>query len=73
MFLEQCRPNDLILTCRQIVRDNAQKLLFQRHKERYKDIAVPLLYKTKDTRKQNVLVTIPGSNHQETEHIVSMD
>ena len=71
MFLEQWGPNDLILTSRQIVRDTAQKLLFQRHKERYQDIAVPLLYKPRDTRKQNVLVTIPGSNHQET--LVSND
>ena len=62
MFLEKWRPNDLILTSCQIVRDIAQKLLFQRHKERYKDIAVPLLYKPQDTRKQNVLVTIPGSD-----------
>ncbi|KAK3746657.1 hypothetical protein RRG08_039082 [Elysia crispata] len=41
-------------------RDQAQKLLFERHKEAFPDEPVPLLYRPRDTRLQNVLVTIPG-------------
>ena len=42
-----------------------QELLFQRHKEQFPDTTVPLLYHPKDSRKQNIMVTIPGSARQE--------
>ena len=64
-FVEGLKPDDLILTSRQKVRDQAQKLLFQRHKESFQGSDVPLLYHPKDSRKQNTLVTIPGTNQKE--------
>ncbi|MEW8689346.1 MAG: hypothetical protein AB2556_26280, partial [Candidatus Thiodiazotropha sp.] len=42
------------------VRDQAQKLLFERHEKYFSDTPVPLLYRPKDTRWQNIMVTIPG-------------
>ena len=53
------------------VRDRAQKLLFERHEEYLPETSVPLLYRLEDTRRQNIMVTIPGpspegrSNQQE--------
>ncbi|MEW8687323.1 MAG: hypothetical protein AB2556_16045, partial [Candidatus Thiodiazotropha sp.] len=54
------KPCDLILTSRLKVRDRAQKLLFERHEKHFPDAPVPLLYRPKDTRRQNIMVTIPG-------------
>ena len=59
-FVEAWRPCDLILTPRLKVRDRAQKLLFERHGKYFPDTSVPLLYRPKDTRRQNIMVTIPG-------------
>ncbi len=59
-FIKAWKPGDLILTSRQKVRDQAQKLLFQRHKDHFKDLPVPLLYRPQDTRRQNIMITIPG-------------
>ena len=59
-FIEAWKPGDLILTSRQKVRDQAQALLFQHHKDHFTREPVPLLYRPKDTRRQNCLVTIPG-------------
>ena len=59
-FVEAWKPCDLILTSRQKVRDRAQRLLFERHEEYFPDTAEPLLYRPKDTRRQNIMVTIPG-------------
>ena len=59
-FLEAWKPCDLILTSRQKVRDRAQRLLFERHKKYFLDTSVPLLYRPKDTWRQNIMVTIPG-------------
>ncbi|MEW8685629.1 MAG: hypothetical protein AB2556_07455 [Candidatus Thiodiazotropha sp.] len=50
----------MILTSRQKVRDPAQRLLFERHEKYFPDVPVPLLYRPKDTRRQNTMVTIPG-------------
>ncbi|GCB74385.1 hypothetical protein scyTo_0003475 [Scyliorhinus torazame] len=64
-FLDVWKPGDLILASRQEVRDPAQELLFQRHKDHFQDTLVPLLYHPKDSRKQNIQVTIPGTNRRE--------
>ncbi|GFS12129.1 hypothetical protein ElyMa_006689500 [Elysia marginata] len=64
-FVEAWKPGDLILTSRQKVRDQVQRLLFQKHKAAFPDTSVPLLYHPQDSRKQNILVTIPGTEHQE--------
>ncbi|MEW8689114.1 MAG: hypothetical protein AB2556_25110 [Candidatus Thiodiazotropha sp.] len=63
--MEAWKPGDLILTSRQKVRDRAQQLLFERHEEYFPDTPVPLLYRPKDTRRQNIMVTIPGRPNQE--------
>jgi len=52
------------LTSRQKVGDRAQELLFQHHKDHFQDIPVPLLYHPKDSRKQNIEVTIPGTDRR---------
>ena len=59
-FVEARKPCGLILTSRLKVRDRAQKLLFERHEEYFPDTSVPLLYRSEDTRRQNIMVTIPG-------------
>ena len=64
-FVEAWRPGDLVLASRQKVRSRVQELLFQRHKEWYPDTPVPLLYHPKDSRKQNILVPIPGTGRRE--------
>ena len=61
-FVEAWKPCDLILTSRLKVRDRAQKLLFERHEEHFPDTSVPLRYRPEDTRRQNIMVTIPGSS-----------
>ena len=53
-FVEAWKPCDLILTSRQKVRDRAQRLLFERHEKCFPDVPVPLLYRPKDTRRQNI-------------------
>ncbi|MEW8689073.1 MAG: hypothetical protein AB2556_24905, partial [Candidatus Thiodiazotropha sp.] len=58
--MEAWRPGDLILTSRQKVRDRAKMRLFERHEKQFPDLPVPLLYRPKDTRLQNIMVTIPG-------------
>jgi hypothetical protein len=64
-FVEAWRLGDLILTSRQKVRDRAQGLLFQRHKEHFPDDPVPLVYHPKDTRRQNIMVAVPGTDREE--------
>ena len=59
-FVQAWHPRDHVLVSRKDSRDRAQKLLFERHREVFPDEPVPLLYRPKDTRKQNVMVTIPG-------------
>ena len=59
-FVEAWKPCDFILTSRQKVRDRAQRLLFERHEKCFPDVPVPLLYRPMDTRRQNIMVTIPG-------------
>ncbi|MEW8689107.1 MAG: hypothetical protein AB2556_25075, partial [Candidatus Thiodiazotropha sp.] len=58
--MEAWKPRSLILTSRLKVRDRVQKLLFERHEEYFPGTSVPLLYRPKDTRRQNIMVTIPG-------------
>jgi len=64
-FVEAWKPGDLILTLRQKVRDRVQQLLFKRHEDRFQDKKVPILYHPKDSRKQNIQVTIPGTDRRE--------
>ena len=59
-FVEAGKPCDLILTSRQKFRDGAQRLLYELHEENFPDTSMPLLYRPKDTRRQNIMVTIPG-------------
>ena len=47
------------------MRNRAQELLFRRHKEHFPDSPVPLLYHPKDSQKQNIQVTIPGTDRRE--------
>lgn len=54
-------PADLILVTRKAPRDRAQQLLFEHHSEAFPSEPVPLLYRPRDTRRQNGLVTIPGA------------
>ena len=58
-FVETWKPCDLILTSRLKVRFRAQKLLSERHEEYFPDTSVPLLYRPEDTRRHNIMVTIP--------------
>ena len=58
-FVEAWKPGDLILTLRQELRNRGQELLFQRHKDQYPVEPVPLFYRPRDTRKENIMVTIP--------------
>ncbi|MEW8688747.1 MAG: hypothetical protein AB2556_23265 [Candidatus Thiodiazotropha sp.] len=58
--MEAWKPGDLILTSRQKGRDRAQLRLFERREKHFPDVSVPLLYRPKDTRRQNIMVTIPG-------------
>ncbi|MEW8689291.1 MAG: hypothetical protein AB2556_26005 [Candidatus Thiodiazotropha sp.] len=60
-FMEAWKPGDLILTSRKKVRDWAQMLLFMRHEKHFPDVSVSLFHRPKDTRRQNIMVTIPGS------------
>ena len=54
------RPSKSESTSRLKVRDRAQKLLFERNDEYFPDTAVPLLYRPEDTRRQNIMIVIPG-------------
>ena len=58
--MEAWKSCDLILTSRLKVRDRAQKQLFECHEEYFPDTSVPLLNRPEDTRRQNIIVTIPG-------------
>jgi hypothetical protein len=46
-------------------------MLFDHHKQAYPDEPVPLLYRPRDTRKQNVMVTIPGPDAAEEELVLN--
>ena len=50
-FVDDWQPRDLILVTRKAPRDQAQKLLFEHHKEAFPDELVPLLYRPRDTRR----------------------
>ena len=70
-FVQAWHPRDLILVSRKIPRDRAQVLLFQHHKVAYPNELVPLLYRPKDTRRQNVMVTIPGPQPTQEELVLN--
>ena len=70
-FVDDWQPRDLILVTRKAPRDQAQKLLFEHHKEAFPDELVPLLYRPRDTRLQNVLVTIPGPDMAKEELVLN--
>ena len=70
-FVDDWHPRDLILVTRKAPRDQAQKLLFEHHKEAFPDELVPLLYRLRDTRRQNVLVTILGPNAAKEELVLN--
>ena len=70
-FVDDWQPRDLILVTRKAPRDQAQKLLFEHHKEVFPDELVPLLYRPRDTRLQNVLVTIPGPDMAKEELVLN--
>lgn len=70
-FVNTWRPSDLILVTRKAPRDQAQKLLFERHQKAFPDETFPLLYRPRDTRKQNVLVTIPGPDAAKEELVLN--
>jgi len=59
-FVHAWHPRDLLLVSRKSHRDRAQVLMFQHHKVAYPNEPVPLLYRPMDTRRQNIMVTIPG-------------
>ncbi|MEW8689138.1 MAG: hypothetical protein AB2556_25230, partial [Candidatus Thiodiazotropha sp.] len=59
-FMEAWKPADWTLSSRQKVRDRAQMRLFERHEKHFSDLPIPLLYRPKDTRRQNIMITIPG-------------
>ena len=59
-FVNEWHPRDIILDSRKAPRDRAQKLLFEYQKKAFPNKQVPLLYRPRDTRQQNVMVTIPG-------------
>lgn len=60
-FWETWKPSDLIVASRKIVRDTLQQRLFQRHREIFPTLPVPLCYRPADTRLQNIDVDIPGT------------
>ena len=69
--MEAWKPCDLILTSRLKVRDRAQKPLFEHHEKYFPDISLPLLYRPKDTRRQNIMVTIPGHRPDQQELVLN--
>ena len=70
-FVDAWQPRDLILISCKIPRDRTQKLLFDCHKQAYPDEPIPLLYRPKDTRKQNIMVTIPGPDAAKEELVLN--
>lgn len=64
-FLKMWSADDLMVAGRTAVRDQAQRILLAKQKLCFPDMTVPLLYHPKDTRCQNIMVAIPGTNQQE--------
>ena len=55
-FVEAWKPGDFIFTSRQKVRSRVQRLLLEGHEKNFPDASVPLLYRSKDSRRQNIMV-----------------
>ncbi|KAK3784625.1 hypothetical protein RRG08_003433 [Elysia crispata] len=70
-FVDVWHPRDLLLVTRKAQRDLAQKLLFEHHKKTFPDEPVPLLYRSRDTRLQNILVPIPGPDRVKEELVLN--
>lgn len=64
-FVEAWKQRDLILVSQNKIRVQTQERLFQEHKTLFPDAPVPLLYRPKDNRKENILVGIPGTERKE--------
>ena len=72
-FVEAWKPGDLILTSRQKVHSWVQRLLFEGHEKNFPDTSVPLLYHPKDSRRQNIMVQIPGPGMPDRQELVLND
>ena len=62
---QKWNPQHLILTSRKAVRDRIQRSLFEIHTKHFPDHSVPLIYRPRDSRKQNCEVCIPGQEQKE--------
>ena len=76
-FVNEWHPRDIILVSCKAPCDRAQKLLFEYHKKAFPNKQVPLLYCPRDTRQQNVMVTIPrpllGNGQPDQQELVLND
>ena len=70
-FVDVWHPRDLLLVTRKAPRDRAQKLLFEHHKKSFPYEPVPIIYRPRDTRLQNILVPIPGPDGAEEELVLN--
>ncbi|KAL3877909.1 hypothetical protein ACJMK2_035551 [Sinanodonta woodiana] len=64
-FWKSWNPSDVIIASRKIVRDELQNKLFKLHEKKFPTMKVPLCYRPSDTRRQNILVDIPGESQQQ--------
>ena len=60
-FVHQWKPTDMVVSSRKIIRDGISSQLFKIHQKKFPNELVPLCYRPKNTRLQNILVDIPGS------------
>lgn len=70
-FILVWKPDDLVLTSRLKIRNRAQELLFIRHKNNFPNELAPIIYRPTDSRKQNIMVTIPGSNFKQRKLVLN--
>lgn len=59
-FVAAWKPGDLILASRKPIHDAAQHVLFEHHQEAFPEDPVPVVYRPRDMRKQNIIMTNPG-------------
>jgi hypothetical protein len=65
-FLAKWQPTDLILSSRNIVKEELTKILLSHHSKHFPNAPVPLLYRPANTRQQNIDVKIPGTDQYKT-------
>ena len=70
-LVQAWHPRDLILVSRKVAHHRAQNPLFEHHREAFPDEDIPLLYRPKDTRKQNIMVMIPGPDAAKEELVLN--